>query len=165
MSTVLDEEKTWMQRDFGLDGRLLKGLSKLGFIYPTMVQAKCVPIALQGKDALVRARTGSGKTIAFALPLLHKILQIKSGSAGGEGRVTKGGRDQKESNAIRALILAPSKELCTQIEKHISDILYYCKDVVSICSLSDDSLKVQKYRLRNKPDVVVSTPARYAVHR
>lgn len=60
MSFLLDEEKTWIQRDFGLDRRLIKALSKLGFTYPTLVQSRCIPIALQGKDVLVRARTGSG---------------------------------------------------------------------------------------------------------
>jgi hypothetical protein len=61
MSFLLDEEKTWIQRDFGLDRRLIKALSKLGFTYPTLVQSRCIPIALQGKDVLVRARTGSGQ--------------------------------------------------------------------------------------------------------
>ena len=151
MSFLLDEEKTWSQRDFGLDTKLVKAMSKLGFIYPTMVQAKCIPIALQGKDALVRARTGSGKTLAFGLPVLHKILIQKSGK-------------QSEISEILALILAPTKELCKQIEKHMTDVMYYCKDIVSICSLSDDNVSVQQYRLKNKPDIVVSTPARIVQH-
>ena len=151
MSFLLDEDKTWSQRDFGLDGRLVKALSKLGFIYPTMVQAKCIPIALQGKDVLVRARTGSGKTLAFALPVLHKLLVEKSGK-------------QTETSKIRALVLAPTKELCKQIEKHITDALYYCKDLISICSLSDDSTSVQQYRLKSRPDIVISTPARIVEH-
>ena len=50
MSFLLDEEKTWIQRDFGLERRLVKALSKLGYVYPTLVQAKAIPIALQGKD-------------------------------------------------------------------------------------------------------------------
>ena len=53
MSFILDQEKSWIQRDFGLDRRLIKALSKLGFTYPTLVQAKCIPIALQGKDLMV----------------------------------------------------------------------------------------------------------------
>ena len=152
MSFVLDEEKTWSQRDFGLDARLLKALSKMGYIYPTIVQAKCLPIILQGKDALVRARTGSGKTIAFGLPLLHKLLLEKSvrGSSG--------------ERRIRSLILAPTKELCKQIEKHMTQLIYYCKDVISICSLSDDNASVQAYRIKSKPDIVVSTPARIVQH-
>jgi asparagine synthetase B (glutamine-hydrolysing) len=74
---ISSKEKSWFQRDFGLDLRLIKALSKLGYTYPTVVQAKSIPIALQGKDILVRARTGSGKTAAFLLPLLHKILISK----------------------------------------------------------------------------------------
>jgi ATP-dependent RNA helicase DDX56/DBP9 len=147
MSYLLDEEKVWTQRDFGLDSRLIKALSKLGFIYPTLVQSKCIPIALEGKDALVRARTGSGKTLAFGLPVLHKILVQKS-----NGKLDK--------SYVRALVLAPTKELCKQIEKNINDILYYCKDTISICSLADDSTSAQQYRLKNKPDIVVSTPAK-----
>lgn len=152
MSFVLDEEKTWSQRDFGLDMRLVKALSKLGYIYPTLVQAKCIPIILEGKDALVRARTGSGKTIAFGLPLLHKLLLEKSG------------RDGSDERRIRSLIMAPTKELCKQIEKHMIQLMYYCKDVISVCSLSDDNASVQTYRLKNKPDIVVSTPAKIVQH-
>ena len=135
-----------MQRDFGLDKKLVKAMSKLGFVYPTMVQSKTIPIVLQGKDVLVRARTGSGKTMAFALPLLHKILVQKDGE-GGQAH-------------IKAIILAPTKELCKQIEQHTSAMMYYCRDNVSICSLSDDNTTIQLYRLQAKPDIVISTPAR-----
>jgi ATP-dependent RNA helicase DDX56/DBP9 len=147
MAFLLDEEKTWMQRDFSLDRKILKGISKLGFLYPTMVQAKCLPIVLQGKDVLVRARTGSGKTYAFVIPILHKILTMK----------------EVEINprpSIKALILAPTKELCKQIENHTTALMYYCRDSITICSLSDDSASVQQHRLNAKPDIVIATPAR-----
>lgn len=147
MAYLLDEEKTWIQRDFGLDRKILKGISKLGFLYPTMVQAKCLPIILQGKDVLVRARTGSGKTYAFIIPILHKIITQKEAEI-------------NPRPSIKALILAPTKELCKQIEVHTNDIMYYCRDHVTICSLSDDSSSVQQYRLNAKPDIVITTPAR-----
>ena len=142
-----DEEKTWIQRDFGLDRRLIKALSKLNYTYPTLVQAKCIPIAIQGKDVLVRARTGSGKTYAFSLPLLHKLLTFKENNTG-------------IATHIYGIILAPTKELCKQIEKAINDLTYYCRDNVSICSLVDDNQTVIQYRLQNKPDIIISTPAR-----
>jgi len=63
--------------DLGLDDRLLRGLAKLNFTKPTPVQAKSIPLALAGKDILAKARTGSGKTAAFMLPLIHKILAVK----------------------------------------------------------------------------------------
>ena len=137
-----------MQRDFGLDRRLIKALSKLGFTYPTLVQAKSIPIITQGKDVLVRAKTGSGKTIAFSLPLLQKILTTKD--------------NQPNAPAtIKCIILAPTKELIKQIEKHVNDLIYYCRETITICSLADDNASVQRYRLQSKPDLVISTPARF----
>lgn len=162
MSFLLDEEKTWMQRDFGLDRRLIKAIAKLNFVYPTLVQAKCIPIALQGKDILVRSRTGSGKTIAFALPLLQKVLTMKeiSGSiANNTNNSTVGG-----NNEVKCIVLAPTKELIRQIEKHMTDLIYYCKDIVTICTLLDDNVKVQQYKLNNKPDIIISTPAKLIHH-
>ncbi len=139
--------KTWIARDFGLDRRLVKGLSKLGYVYPTPVQCKAIPIALQGKDVLVRAKTGSGKTVAFALPLLNKILVEKE--------------NYNDQGAIRGVILVPTKELCKQIEKNITDLIYYCKDMVSVCAIIDsDNESVTKFKLQSKPDIIVSTPAR-----
>jgi hypothetical protein len=147
MSYFLDDEKTWVQRDFGMDRRLVKALSKLGFTYPTLVQAKCIPIAMQGKDVLVRAKTGSGKTIAFSLPVLQKILSLKDSNQG-------------SGQSIKCIVLAPTKELIKQIEKHMTDLIYYCRESITICSLADDNTSVQKFRLQSKPDVVISTPAR-----
>jgi ATP-dependent RNA helicase DDX56/DBP9 len=148
MSYFLDDEKTWVQRDFGMDRRLVKALSKLGFTYPTLVQAKCIPIAMQGKDVLVRAKTGSGKTIAFSLPVLQKILSLKDSNQG------------SGQQSIKCIVLAPTKELIKQIEKHMTDLIYYCRESITICSLADDNTSVQKFRLQSKPDVVISTPAR-----
>lgn len=146
MSFLLDNEHTWVERDFGLDKKLVKALSKLGLVYPTIVQSKCIPLALEGKDVLVRARTGSGKTLAFALPIIHKILASK--------------KQLRSGSSISALILVPTKELCNQIESNISNIMYYCRNEISICSLGDDNTATQLYRLQSNPDIVISTPAR-----
>jgi ATP-dependent RNA helicase DDX56/DBP9 len=142
------EDESWVKRDFGLDRRLIKALSKMGMTYPTLVQAKTIPLALAGKDVLVRAKTGSGKTISFALPILHKLLSTSEPSCIG----------------IKSIVLAPTKELCKQIEKCIMDLIYYCKDSVTCCSLSDDNHVVQQHRLRSKPNIVISTPARIVHH-
>ncbi|NXF83734.1 DDX56 helicase, partial [Sclerurus mexicanus] len=58
----------------GLDGRLLRAVAELGWAAPTAIQAQAIPLALEGRDLLARARTGSGKTGAYGLPLLHKLL-------------------------------------------------------------------------------------------
>jgi ATP-dependent RNA helicase DDX56/DBP9 len=63
--------------DLGLDPRLLQGISKQNFQAPTLVQSKAIPLALNGQDILARAKTGSGKTAAYLLPILHSILKRK----------------------------------------------------------------------------------------
>jgi ATP-dependent RNA helicase DDX56/DBP9 len=63
--------------DLGLDSRLLMGIVKQNFQKPTPIQAKGIPLALAGKDVLARAKTGSGKTAAYLLPILHSILKRK----------------------------------------------------------------------------------------
>ena len=60
-----------------LDTRLLKALSQLKYAHPTLIQSTAIPLALQGKDILARARTGSGKTAAYCLPIIQKILSQK----------------------------------------------------------------------------------------
>jgi len=61
----------------GLDSRLLLGIAKQNFQTPTLVQSKAIPLALEGRDILARAKTGSGKTAAYLLPILHLILKRK----------------------------------------------------------------------------------------
>lgn len=91
--------------------------------------------------------TYPGKTVAFSLPLLHKLLTNKAAEPNAAPR-------------IQGLILAPTKELCKQIERHVSELVYYCRDVVTICALVDDNATVQQHKLQARPDVVISTPAR-----
>jgi len=144
---ILDKEQSWIQQDFGLDRRLIKALSKLNYSHPTLVQAQCVPLAIQGKDILVRARTGSGKTFAYGLPLLHKLLTHKSTN------MTQSG--------VYGIILAPTKELCKQIEKSLIDLIYYCRDDVTVISLINDEVSPVSARYSLQcPDIVISTPAK-----
>ncbi|KAI9488404.1 P-loop containing nucleoside triphosphate hydrolase protein [Zychaea mexicana] len=72
---ILEKEQTFASFDF--DPRLSRAIAQLEFTHPTLVQAKAIPLALAGKDILARARTGSGKTAAFALPIIQKLLQSK----------------------------------------------------------------------------------------
>lgn len=69
-------------------------------------------------------------------------------------------KDKNATNGIKCIILAPTKELIKQIESHINELIYYCRDIITVCSLSDDNLSVQKYRLQNNPDIIISTPAK-----
>ncbi|GMF09459.1 unnamed protein product [Phytophthora lilii] len=149
--TLLDGQKPFAECDFGLDRRLAKAVAKMRFVHATLVQVHCIPLALQGKDLLVRARTGSGKTAAFALPLLHKILQLKQDAPASEPQV-------------RALVLVPTKELVEQTRRHMTELMYYCQDTVSLLALGGQSMNAQQALLRDAPDVLVATPGRLVAH-
>ncbi|KAL3671775.1 hypothetical protein V7S43_003684 [Phytophthora oleae] len=149
--TLLDGQKPFTECEFGLDRRLSKAVAKMRFVHATLVQVHCIPLALQGKDLLVRARTGSGKTAAFALPLLHKILQHKQDAPASDP-------------AVRALVLVPTKELVEQTRRHMMDLMYYCQDAVSLLALGGQSMNAQQALLRDAPDVLVSTPGRLVAH-
>jgi ATP-dependent RNA helicase DDX56/DBP9 len=157
--SLLDPQDTFatLCTTVGLDIRLRKGLSRLGYVRPTLVQSKCLPLAItSGRDLLVRARTGSGKTLAYCLPILHKILS-KEENDDGDG-------------FVKAVILVPTRELCTQVTNTLTSLIYYCDEVVSVATLfsgknsSETSLVQQEAMLRDRPDVLVSTPAGLLAH-
>lgn len=82
----------------------LQAIAKLGWFTPTLIQERAIPLLLEGKDVLVRARTGSGKTAAFTVPVIQRILNSKQTDS---------------QQCVKALILAPSKELCNQVRPHL----------------------------------------------
>lgn len=122
----------------------------MGWQTPTLIQERAIPLLLEGKDVLVRARTGSGKTAAFAIPVIQKILNNKH-------TVTH--------QQVKALILAPSKELCHQICSVIKDLTIKCSREVRCVDVAPQvDLSVQRPLLVEKPDIVVGTPARTLQH-
>lgn len=99
-------------QDTGLDPRILRALSKQGFSSPTPVQAAAIPAALQGKDIVARARTGSGKTLSYLLPALQRIV-VGGGSSGNSG---SGSSSSVNSRAPwQVVVLVPTRELCEQV--------------------------------------------------
>ena len=88
---------------FKLHPDLLKGLKDLGFVKPTPIQTDAIPPALEGRDLLACAMTGSGKTAAFLLPILHKLMA-------------------KPRGTTRALVLTPTRELAAQILEDFNDL-------------------------------------------
>jgi ATP-dependent RNA helicase DDX56/DBP9 len=74
-----DVKKVFPFHEMGLDDRILKAIAKLGWVEPTLIQERAVPLVLEGKDLLARGRTGSGKTGAFCVPLVQRILEVKAG--------------------------------------------------------------------------------------
>ncbi|XP_069678247.1 probable ATP-dependent RNA helicase DDX56 isoform X1 [Periplaneta americana] len=133
-----------------LDDRILKAIAKLGWLEPTPIQEKAIPILLEGKDVLMRARTGSGKTGAFAVPVIQRILNSKQTSMKQE---------------TKALVLAPSKELCQQIHTNFTELTTKCSREVHCIDLSPQmDISAQRPLLVERPDIVVSTPLRVLAH-
>ncbi|XP_033300427.1 probable ATP-dependent RNA helicase DDX56 [Bombus vosnesenskii] len=149
----VDDENETKPKNFHeleLDDRILKAISKLGWAEPTLIQEKAIPLMMEGKDILIRARTGSGKTAAFTIPLIQKILSNK--------------RMQKKQE-IKGLIVAPSKELCKQIHDVIICLTVKCSREVKVIDVSPQlDLSAQKPLLAEKPDIVVGTPSRLLQH-
>ncbi|KAJ9366139.1 hypothetical protein DTO282E5_9174 [Paecilomyces variotii] len=130
-----------------LDPRLRQALIKEKFTKPTLVQAEAIPLALEGKDILARAKTGSGKTAAYVLPILQTILQKKS--------------NDPSLKATSALILVPTRELSEQVQHVVTKFTSFCgKDVRSVNLAQKVSDAVQRAMLADFPDIVISTPAR-----
>ncbi|KAJ5905645.1 ATP-dependent RNA helicase dbp9 [Penicillium subrubescens] len=130
-----------------LDPRLRQALIKENFSKPTLIQAKAIPLALEGKDILARAKTGSGKTAAYILPVLQAILQRKSADP--------------SLKATTGLILVPTRELAEQVQKVITSFTAFCgKDVRSVNLTQKFSDAVQQTMLADFPDLIVSTPTR-----
>ncbi|XP_053501094.1 probable ATP-dependent RNA helicase DDX56 [Ictalurus furcatus] len=136
--------------EMGLDDRLLKAVADLGWAQPTLIQEKAIPLALEGKDILARARTGSGKTAAYAVPLIQRILTSKQ---------------TLQEQAVRALVLVPTKELGQQVQAMIRQLTTYCVRDVRVADISGKTeLSAQRPILMEKPDVVVGTPSRVQAH-
>lgn len=152
---------------FGLDPRLLQGISKLKFQTPTPVQVKAIPLALQGKDILARAKTGSGKTAAFVLPVLQSILSKKKVGVpeSTAGNITDIPQIDSTRKCITALILVPTRELADQVTKVIESFSAFCLTDVKALNLTQKvSEKVLRTLLDQSPDVVVATPAGAALN-
>lgn len=128
-----------------LDDRLLKALAALGLQTPTPVQLAAVPPALAGHDLLVSAATGSGKTVAYLLPALARLLADR----------TVGGP--------RALVLVPTRELARQVYKQCEKLAEFTHLRAALVTGGED-FKYQAARLRRNPELVIATPGRLLEH-
>lgn len=123
----------------GLSETVLRGVKRKGYRLPTPIQRKSVPLVLQGLDVVGMARTGSGKTAAFVVPLLEKL------------------RAHSPSTGTRGLILAPTRELALQTHKVVKELGRYT-DLRTACLVGGDSMEAQFAELASFPDVIVATP-------
>lgn len=132
--------------DLGLSRPLVKACTALGYAQPTPIQQRCVPMGLSGVDVCGSAETGSGKTAAFTLPVLERLLYR-----------------QRRIPAIRVVILAPTRELAAQCFSMVQKLSQYT-DITSCLVVGGLSQKNQESALRARPDIVVATPGRILDH-
>jgi len=145
--------KEWSE--LHLSRPLLQAISDLGFKRPTPIQAATIPVALLGRDVLGAAETGSGKTAAFLLPTMERLLQ----SPGVRARRMVGQRISGGLFAIKALILLPTRELAVQCLDMLEALAAYCP--ITRCLVAGGmNLRVQEAALRQQPDIVIATPGR-----
>lgn len=126
----------------GLSSNSLKNIARKGFKQPTPIQRKTIPLVLEGRDVVGMARTGSGKTAAFVLPMLEK-LKVHSAKVG-----------------ARAVILSPSRELALQTLKVVKDFSAGT-DLRLAMLVGGDSLEEQFTMMMSNPDIIIATPGRF----
>jgi ATP-dependent RNA helicase RhlE len=123
---------------------LLRGIKELGFLRPTPIQSDAIPPALEGRDLLACAQTGSGKTAAFLLPILHHLIEKKRG-------------------VTRALILTPTRELAAQILKELEELSVHTP-LTAAAIFGGVGMGPQEHAFRTGVDVLVATPGRLLDH-
>ena len=94
--------------EFGFDGRLLEGIDAMNYTKATPVQEQVIPIIQAGKDLIASAQTGTGKTAAFLLPIIHELITA-----------------EKHEDEINALVIVPTRELAVQIEQNLEAFSYF----------------------------------------
>jgi ATP-dependent RNA helicase RhlE len=129
---------------FNLHPSLLRGVADLGFTVPTPIQRDGIPPALEGRDVLACAMTGSGKTAAFALPILHRLIGQKRG-------------------VTRALVLAPTRELAAQIVDHFNDLGRHA-GIRAAAVYGGVGMQPQERAFRTGVDIIVACPGRLLDH-
>ncbi|KAI6226286.1 RNA helicase [Aphelenchoides fujianensis] len=133
--------------DFDLDGRLLQALNEMGWEKPTTVQGAMIPQLLQGANVCARARTGTGKTGAFLLPLIQRVLQCTNEA------------ESEQTEGPFALVLAPTKELAKQIFSVLTQLIARFPFLQAL-NLSEREQATEELALGSAMDVLVATPAR-----
>jgi ATP-dependent RNA helicase RhlE len=129
---------------FGLDASLVKGIKELGFIRPTPIQSDAIPPGVQGRDIIACAQTGSGKTAAFLLPIINRLIH-------------------KPRRTTRALVLAPTRELAAQIVEDLNALAVHTP-VTGAAVYGGVGMGPQEHAFRSGVDIVVATPGRLLDH-
>ncbi|HBK89578.1 MAG TPA: ATP-dependent RNA helicase, partial [Cytophagales bacterium] len=129
--------------DFQFDSKLQEGLDSMGYAKPTPIQEQAIPVILQNKDIIACAQTGTGKTAAYILPVLHKIINT-------------------DHRHLNTLIIAPTRELAQQIDQQIEGFAYFCGvSSIPVYGGGDGATwDQQRKALDHGADIVIATPGR-----
>ncbi|WP_226799180.1 DEAD/DEAH box helicase [Candidatus Annandia pinicola] len=130
--------------NIGIKNKILNSLNNIGYYKPSLIQSKCIPYLLDGYDILGTAQTGSGKTAAFALPLIQKINLKKK--------------------KPQVLILTPTRELAIQISVFFKSFSKYIHKIKILALYGGQNYDIQLKKLKNKPQIIVGTPGRLLDH-
>ncbi len=133
----------------GLAAGLLRAVGEQGYTEPTPIQSQAIPPVLQGRDVMACAQTGTGKTAAFTLPLLQRLMTTRAGPGG--------------SRRPRALVLAPTRELAAQVGESLRDYGRHLPLQYAVI-FGGVKIRAQVMRLRRGVDIVVATPGRLLDH-
>ena len=131
-------------RTLKLHPSLLAGLKELGYARPTPIQAEAIPPAMAGKDVLASAMTGSGKTVAFLLPILHSLIARPRGTT-------------------RALVMVPTRELAAQVLDNLNELGVHTP-ISAAAVYGGVALRPQEHAFRSGADVLIATPGRLLEH-
>jgi ATP-dependent RNA helicase RhlE len=134
----------------GLEPSLIEGVRVRGFAVTTPIQSAVIPIVMGGDDLIGCAETGTGKTAAFLLPILNRMLKARAAAP-------------EERGFTRVLVLAPTRELCVQIEDDVEGFIYHT-DLTSIAVYGGVPMDPQERALKSGVDIVVATPGRLMDH-
>jgi len=130
--------------NLGLHPSLVQGIKELGFVRPTTIQAEAIPPAMQGKDVIATAQTGSGKTAAFLLPILNRLID-------------------KPRRTTRALVLAPTRELAAQILEDLTALAVHTP-ITGAAVFGGVGMGPQEHAFKSGVDIIVATPGRLLDH-
>jgi ATP-dependent RNA helicase DeaD len=144
MNIDLEQNNEISFDQFGLNGKLLKAIKDLGYETPSPIQEKTIPLILEGKDIIGQAQTGTGKTAAFALPMLEKI--------------------DPKNKKVQALILTPTRELAIQVAEAIHSYGKHIGRIRILPVYGGQSIGQQIRHLRSGVQIVVGTPGRVMDH-
>ncbi|HXB45959.1 MAG TPA: DEAD/DEAH box helicase [Puia sp.] len=135
-------------KEFGLDENLVEGIESSGYDTATPIQEQVIPIILEGKDLIASAQTGTGKTAAFLLPIIHKLISSRT------------------EEHINALVIVPTRELAVQIAQHLEGFSYFTAiSSIAVYGGGDGfNFTTEKQALSKGADIVVCTPGRMIAH-